>query len=89
MVIHRKVEGIKPCPFCGSTNVMIHTKEFIDRVISVRKERKEDCEGFAFEIVCKDCHTEMTDFTDSNVYDYEEISRKLINRWCTRRRVKR
>lgn len=74
-----KIESgqVKPCPFCGGTDIRIETREFFDSLI-----RRYD--SAMLSIGCADCGAETCTYGhDGN--DYDQRRAALIAKWNTRR----
>lgn len=63
---------IKPCPFCGSTNIKVTTKEHFN-----------DTPG-CMHIECTTCSSEAWVFDHKNELTYNQICHNMIKKWNRR-----
>lgn len=76
---NRLVEGAKPCPFCGGTNIRVTEREFFDNIIAEQ--------GHACIVAgCPDCTADVTHFghDEEDVPDYDVRVRLVLAMWNRR-----
>lgn len=77
MILMEKTTTLKPCPFCGNSELYIMTKEFFENLIEENGNAMQD-------IKCTGCGMTFPEYNMEDSTDYEKVRNRLIDRWNTR-----